>query len=204
MDKQTYSISELADLAEVTPRTIRYYTAEGLLPPPETQGKYARYGAEHLERLQVIGRLKTSYLPLHEIRARLEGLDRAGIRSLLGEHTPTAQIAETSSAADYLAAVMARQQAPQADALHAAPVMQAAASNAAAAPAPVPVARPGLFQRFMAKPAEAIVPAYTPETWQRIVLAPGVELHLRQPTDATVRKQIQALIDQARSLFEHD
>ena len=31
----SYTIGELAEAAGVTPRTVRYYTAEGLLPAPK-------------------------------------------------------------------------------------------------------------------------------------------------------------------------
>ena len=33
-----YSLQDLADLAAVTPRTIRYYVAQGLLPSPGRGG----------------------------------------------------------------------------------------------------------------------------------------------------------------------
>ena len=39
----TYTIGELADLADVTPRTIRYYVAQGLLASPAGAGPGARY-----------------------------------------------------------------------------------------------------------------------------------------------------------------
>ena len=47
-EEATYTIGELAERAGVTPRTIRYYTAEGLLPRPDTRGQYARYRADQL------------------------------------------------------------------------------------------------------------------------------------------------------------
>ena len=80
-----YTISQLAELAGVTPRTIRYYTAEGLLPRPDARGQYALYGEPHLLRLQLIGQLKETYLPLGEIKMRIENLDDAQIRALLDE-----------------------------------------------------------------------------------------------------------------------
>ena len=36
--EQEHPIGELADLAGVTPRTIRYYVSIGLLPAPEQAG----------------------------------------------------------------------------------------------------------------------------------------------------------------------
>ena len=51
------TIQELAERARVTTRTIRYYTEQGLLPAPE-RGRPARYTEEHLQRLELIRRLK--------------------------------------------------------------------------------------------------------------------------------------------------
>ena len=64
-------IAELARKAGVTPRTIRYYVVEGLLPAPAGQGQRRAYGQVHLDRLEAIRELKAAYLPLHEIRRRL-------------------------------------------------------------------------------------------------------------------------------------
>ena len=72
----TYSISELADLAGVTPRTIRYYLAQGLLPSAGQTGPGTRYSASHLARLRVIRGLQAEHLPLAEIRNRLADLER--------------------------------------------------------------------------------------------------------------------------------
>jgi DNA-binding transcriptional MerR regulator len=68
-----YSISELAEEAGVSTRTIRYYVSEGLLPPPVGAGPNSRYTDAHLRQLGIIGRLKEQYLPLREIRRRLIG-----------------------------------------------------------------------------------------------------------------------------------
>ncbi len=66
-----YTLQDLADLAEVTPRTIRYYVAQGLLPSPDRVGPGALYGPGHLARLRLIRRLQREHLPLAEIRSRL-------------------------------------------------------------------------------------------------------------------------------------
>jgi DNA-binding transcriptional MerR regulator len=70
----SYSLDELAREADVTQRTIRYYIAEGLLPPPDSAGRNARYTSEHLDRLRLIGRWKEAYLPLKEIRTRIAAM----------------------------------------------------------------------------------------------------------------------------------
>ncbi len=66
--EKKFLINELAKRAKTTVRTIRYYTSEGLLPQPETDGKYAYYDENHLRRLELILRLKEAFLPLKEIR----------------------------------------------------------------------------------------------------------------------------------------
>ena len=61
-------ISELGQLAGVTPRTIRYYESLGLLEASEREGKGFRYYTEdELARLQKINLLKTLGLSLDEI-----------------------------------------------------------------------------------------------------------------------------------------
>ena len=65
----TYTIGELADLADVTPRTVRYYVAQGLLPSPMGAGPGARYDEDHLRRLRFIRRLQADHLPLADIRS---------------------------------------------------------------------------------------------------------------------------------------
>ena len=61
-------ISELAKLAGVTPRTIRYYESLGLLEAGEREGTGFRYYTEdELARLQKINLLKTLGLTLDEI-----------------------------------------------------------------------------------------------------------------------------------------
>jgi hypothetical protein len=39
------------------------------------------------------------------------------------------------------------------------------------------------------------------ETWQRVTLAPGVELHVREPLASEVRTRVERLIIRARELF---
>ncbi len=67
-----YTLQQLADEAGVTPRTIRYYIAQGLLASPGA-GSGARYTDAHLERLRLIRQLQRNHLPLAEIRKQLAG-----------------------------------------------------------------------------------------------------------------------------------
>ena len=87
-DPVLYDLQELSGRAGVTPRTVRYYIQQGLLPAPGMTGPGAKYGQAHLDRLRLIRRLQREHLPLAEIRRRIEGISDAEVR-------------ERSAAADY-------------------------------------------------------------------------------------------------------
>ncbi len=63
-----YKVSELADKAGVTKRTIHYYISKGLLLPPEGSGVNSLYNDEHLKRILLIKKLQAEYMPLNKIR----------------------------------------------------------------------------------------------------------------------------------------
>lgn len=71
-----YSLTALAEQAGVPARTIRHYQSEKLLPPPERDGRTARYDDRHLERLQLIGRLQERGLSLKAIRDVLRRVEK--------------------------------------------------------------------------------------------------------------------------------
>lgn len=65
-------IGELAQRAECSVETIRYYEKEGLLPPPyRTQNNYRDYTESHLERLQFIRNCRSLDMSHEEIRLLL-------------------------------------------------------------------------------------------------------------------------------------
>ena len=98
-----YSLQELSRLADVTPRTIRYYIVGGLLPAPTQSGPLARYSEMHLDRLRLIKKLQAAHLPLAEIRSRLSGMADAEISTIAEEE---AFPPSTNSAADYIRDVL--------------------------------------------------------------------------------------------------
>ena len=68
---ETYRISELAELAGVTKRTVDYYTNLGLLKPDRSCSNYRYYDTLALNRLKFIVACKSSDL-LSDIKDRLE------------------------------------------------------------------------------------------------------------------------------------
>ena len=78
----SYTVKQLSELTGLTPRTLRYYDAIGLLRPArDGANDYRRYGPAEVERLRRLLVYRELGLPLEEIRALLDapGLDRTGI-----------------------------------------------------------------------------------------------------------------------------
>jgi DNA-binding transcriptional MerR regulator len=69
-----WSVRELAEKARTSVRTVHYYMAEGLLPPPIGAKRGALYSAAHLARLRLIAALRDEGLALAAIRQRLAPL----------------------------------------------------------------------------------------------------------------------------------
>jgi DNA-binding transcriptional MerR regulator len=198
----TYDLNELSAAADVTPRTIRYYVQQGLLPSPGTRGPGTRYDRAHLDRLQLIRRLQREHLPLAEIRRRLEALDDDGVREALGA---AAEQATKSSALDYVRELLSRQAGRT---IAEAPV--AAGAPAAVAPQSLHRSTFGAMIGRAAPPepthaAQVVQQSRsTRSTWERIPLAPDVELHIRRPLSREQNRQVERLIETARDLFAEE
>ena len=122
-DAPSYSLDELTSLTGVTVRTVRYYIAEGLLPPPVTVGRNASYTREHLDRLRLITRLKEGYLPLKEIRRQIQAMTPEEIAGAVGNEG-----SDQSSASRYIARAM-QEGAPQSSQMQAPPRAREIASR---------------------------------------------------------------------------
>lgn len=106
-----YRVSELAHLCGVNPRTIDYYTTQGLLAPiMRSRGGHRFYDDGAVRRLRSIKALQAQGLSLETIRGRLDSGQeddllprveqlREELRRLEGQvATLTPQIAATASA----------------------------------------------------------------------------------------------------------
>jgi DNA-binding transcriptional MerR regulator len=211
-DFETYDLHELSAAAGVTPRTIRYYVQQGLLPSPGTRGPGTRYDRAHLDRLHLIRRLQRHHLPLAEIRRRLEALDDHGVRDALAAPSPQTG---ASSALDYVRSVLARQSARTA----AEETMPNTGARRAAGPPPAVSADAGARHRSRAigaiveravqsdaaEPPSSTQPSRSSRsTWERIPLSPDVELHVRRPLSREQNRQVERLLEAARGLFAEE
>ena len=68
-----YSIDELSALAGVTPRTVRFYIAEGLMDRPAGEKRGAHYLQRHLEQLLLIRRWTDAGVSLDRVRELIAG-----------------------------------------------------------------------------------------------------------------------------------
>ena len=147
-------------------RTIRYYSAEGLLAPPEgKQGLNAVYGYQHLLQLLVIKRLQAEHLSIRKIKELVEGKQAHELEQLLKLHEPAgarARSAAKNAATEYLESLLT----------------QSAAWRLTA---------PALA-------IEPSAPTSTHSAWSRVEVEPGLELHIRDdyrlPDDARERQRL--------------
>lgn len=232
MPDGTYSLPDLCDLAAVTPRTVRYYIAQGLLRSPGTTGPGARYDDGHLARLRLIRRLQREHLPLAEIRNRLAALsDEEAIAQAGGPVDSPAD-----SALDYVRSALGARALRLSESRSTAPPTGEPASPIAPGPAPASLARarpPASIAATRPAPRDLsgdsavresallyrseVLPDVQPQpqdeiagqlpdrsTWERIALAPGVELHLRRPLTRFQNRAVGQLVAFARRLFEEE
>ncbi len=234
MSSAAYSLSDLCGLAEVTPRTVRYYVSQGILRSPGS-GPRTRYDDGHLARLRLVRQLQRQHLPLAEIRARLAALtDGEAITEAQG---PAER--PRGSALDYVRdALAARTLGPPAMPLHrsARPPVELPTDAApgisdphvlregrpwlpapqlkrteGVGPAPPP-AEHASTDPLLDTPARLAGPSVSAEpapgtvrsSWERYALTPDVELHVRRPLARSQNRAVARLLKTARQILEED
>ena len=83
VEPPAYTIDELAAATRVPSRTIRFYQSSGVLAPPVKRGRVAYYGPEHIERLELIGKMQDRGLRMRAIKDLVEQIDAGEVT--LGE-----------------------------------------------------------------------------------------------------------------------
>lgn len=170
----------------VNPRLVRYYTTQGWLDKPLKQGREARYTYRHLLQLLVLRRLLA------------EGYSASSIGSLIGGQADQALedilqggVQLTVEAANPALAFLAQIRDGQG------PAKGQRRESSPSDQSPKRSARPA-FQAPLASPAPATPPASPPQTWARLEILDGLELHVRQdfvaPATAHERDSLLQLI----------
>jgi DNA-binding transcriptional MerR regulator len=216
----TYALNELCDLADVTPRTVRYYIQQGLLRSPDVAGPLTRYDDGHLWRLRLTKQLQREHLPLAEIRKRLAALSDDEVRDLVSGSPRAVR----DSAADYIREVLASRGVPRQPRAVRIPTVPSPATRPGrpttsedASPPPLPSAGPPppspavADDRVPAPSASEPPPMTTPaptapdrSQWDRVSVTPDVEIHVRRPLGRDANRRVDRLISIARQLLEED
>jgi DNA-binding transcriptional MerR regulator len=184
-----YTLTELADLAGVTARTIRYYISQGLLAVDASPGPGPKYDDTHLARLRLIKRLQREHQPLADIRRQLAALDDAAVLAIAAD---PATAPPADSALDYIRRITS-------------PAHQASERKARFLRAYEPL--PDLSQAPMPAappPAADQAPRLERSQWERVDLAPDIELHIRRPLPRSTAKRVDRLVEMARDLLSED
>ena len=174
---RSLDLTELCHAAKVTPRTVRYYIQQGLLPAPESRGPGAHYNEGHLARLRLVRRLQREHLPLGEIRERLARLTDAEVNHLLRSAPETKR---DTSALGYIRGVLGG----------------GPPRSISAASIRLSESRPTF--------AESPEPPAARSTWERIALTRDVELHVRRPLTRDQNRLVERLLQLARELTKED
>ena len=173
------TVSELPD-----ERTIRYYLSEGLLSPAEEkQGTASVFGYLHLLQLLVIKKLQAEHLPIRAIRELVGSRNERQLERLLGGEPGRA--ADRNEALRYLETLVAKPPPPPPAAMSA---PGPASFDAGADDAPPP---PAAYTRRAR------------DTWARVEIEPGLELHIsssyRPPGEAKgLSRLAQSFVDAVR------
>ncbi len=105
----SYTVSQLAAAAGISPDTVRYYEREGLLPPPQrTASGYRRFEASMLDRLAFISGCRNLGLTLADIKDLLAVRDTGVCPCEPAERHLTRRLAEVDRRIAELTALRAQ------------------------------------------------------------------------------------------------
>jgi DNA-binding transcriptional MerR regulator len=137
-----------------TARTIRFYTAHLLVDKPASrEGGNALYGYRHLLQILVIKYLQSQYLPLLKIKSLVENADNRELELLMPAYA-SATATNRGLAREGLRIT----------------TRSFLQNTPAAASAPPPP------EKAVVEPAGGMTPGA--DTWHRIAVGPGIELHV--------------------------
>ncbi len=175
------TIEELAKRAGVPVRTVRYYIAEGILPPASSRGKSATYGEEHLVKLRLARRLSDRRVLLADIRDQVSRLTLDETRELLLREEARDRALDSAapkSPREFVSALLEQARRP------------------ASRQRDADMAGTSVLRQYLA-PYPAASPVQ--QEWHRLELAPGLELHVRADVQARHAELIRRILEEARS-----
>ena len=203
MMDENLTLEDLERQSGLSLRTLRFYIQEGLLQGPDTHGKYASYSRQHLDRIEMIKRLKNLRLPIKEIRHLLNNMTAEEIKKVrkyqeilapnldmninkaIGDK-PIAQ--PGASAMEYIRNL--ERSHGEIQSVYEKTINKPSAPQQ---PASVSKPKPVYKNQIMAMSEE--------ETWKRYVIDEGIELNVRGKQDVDDELKVRKLIEYARTLF---
>jgi len=198
------TLEDLAKLSKMSIRTLRYYIQEGLLPGPDTRGKFASYSREHLARIKMIKRLKDKYLPLQQIKQLLDNMSEDDIHQMMQyqddlypgmnqarfEISQEVSLPETgSNALDYIRTLE----------------QEHGLIQSVNEPKPMVIKSPSRNHFLKEGPKHYQSPPSSRvkrESWRKIIFLDGLELHVSSAREKEFKAEIQQLIEFTRNLLE--
>jgi DNA-binding transcriptional MerR regulator len=189
MIQNEYLIQDLKEITGLEPRTIRYYQEKGLLPMPEYRGKNAYYNDDHLVRLKLILVLKKTYLPLDEIAKQLNSLSYEQVRNLVEK--PKDEVLKQVLHRDVSKGKTIE------------PSPEAAIDYISSVLHPESESRKLEFKQgqLYQMTSNRYIGGTPTESWQRILLTPGIEIQFRETLSPADKKRLEELIRLAKSIF---
>lgn len=195
-----HTINELSALSGLSVRTIRYYLAQGLVPPAGREGSGTRYPDATLARLRLITRMRDAHLPLAEIRKRLAAMSDAEVVELSAE---AGEPEPVGSALDYVRSALAGGGTSQTALFEALPSEPDADDLGSRTPLRQTVSIGIPAPPSMPPPADATTFGQRSQ-WERVAITPDIELHIRRPLSRRDNKMVERLIAFARQLQGED
>ena len=174
METKTYSIAELERLSGFPRRTIHFYVRERMISPASSKGGPARYGEDHLLRLQMIRVLQSSHLRLDGIREALDSMDTTEMRRTIGDAEGTRREWDSEAVSTWVGS----KAEPHSDLAvdHASHVSNMLAGLRRAVP--------------------------QVESWQRMAIADGIEVNLRDNVPEETKKLLHQMISDFRAALD--
>ena len=197
-----WTLEDLAAISGLTLRTLRFYMQEGLLQGPDTHGKNARYSQQHVDQLDLIQHLKNLRLPLQEIRQLINSMTPEEVSKIRqyqdvlhsALQPPEMKVNDDgsfsgtdSSALDYIHTL-------EQDWSNLQEISNSSGNKQRIQSSPAP-STSGV-SNILSDPT-----CSTQETWNKIIIDDGLELHIRQTKVLDEQAKIARLVAYARNLF---